>query len=253
MIKFERINGILISPPIQPKMIAFKRHEKALLSCLHEAHQGGPKFKPFDEARALRDLTSLAKLYFAGKETPKTIPAAEHVKRLRKFVSAIGSARRMANLMQDDLNYDLARAWIAEKNIPLVSRAGRDAGMQALALIHKMIGSLIVLERLACKASDNVRPKRGRPKGGSVLTVDCIHGLARVYKENTGRKPSIVEGPFARFVRAFLMAIGQGDRLSTNYIIEMIGTARNQIRRDDPVLWAISAFNPTGGNNSLRF
>src|SRR6516162_4461628 len=108
--KPQRINGILIFPPILPNMIAFKAHERDLLSCLREAHQRGPQLKPFDETKVLDDLTRLARLYFSEKETPKPIPAAEWVKRLRKFESALSSARRVADLMQNDLEHALARA-----------------------------------------------------------------------------------------------------------------------------------------------
>lgn len=247
--KAERINGILVVP--SPKTAAFKGHEKTLLSSLREACQRDQKFGPLDEAKALRDLTQLAKWYFDDQERPQTIPAAERIKRLRKFANALGSARRTAGSVQG-LGYELAGAEIAEKNIPLLSRAGRDAGIQALATINKMIASLAVLERLARKASENVRPKRGRPKGGSVLSVNYLNGLGWVFKKSTGRKPSIAEGPFARFVRVFLTAIGQGGQLSNDYVVEMIASARDQTR-DDPVLWAKSAFNPNGGNNSVRF
>jgi hypothetical protein len=244
----KRINGILISPSLLPKVIAFQGHEKDLLSCLREAYERGPERKPFDETKALRDLTSRADLYFAGQETPKTIPAAERVKRLRKFANALGSARR-ARLVPEGLDVDLAAVSIAQKNIPLPSRAAVDE----LTSINKMITSLATLERLARKASDNVRAKRGRRRGGAVLSVDHVHGLASIYRQSTGRKPSVGEGPFARFVRAFLTAIGEGDRLKDDYVVEMIETARNQIRDGHPDWWAISAFNPNGGNNSVRF
>jgi len=245
--KPQRINGILIFPPILPQMIAFKGHERELLSCLREAHQRGPKPKPFDEIEALDQLIRLARLYFSEKETPKTIPAAEWVKRLRKFESALGGARRIADLMQNDLESALTTALIAEKNIPLVWQTIRDTAPS----INKMLANLAVLERLARRASDSIRATRGRRKGGSVLSVDYIHGLARVYRQTTGRKPSIAEGPFARFVRAFLTAIGE--RLKHKYVVELIETARNQVRDGYPDLWAISAFNPNGGNNRVQF
>ncbi len=241
--KPSRINGMWVHPAIVGDVIAFEQHKKDLLSNLRETFERGPRSKPFDENKSSRNLTLFAKWYFEDRTKQRTMHGNDHVKRLRELKDALGSARGVADkAMRDGFVYDLARAWIAATNISPTTTTRTDFGIRITATIKKLVVGLAALETLAGRAADNVPMRRGRPKGTAVLPADYIHGLARVFKESTGRRPSRVEGPFARFVRVFLTALGEGDALSEKYVVEMIKTARTQIRKD-PRLWEISAFN----------
>lgn len=168
---------------------------------------------------------------------------AERAKRLGQLAAALGSAHDIADkALRDGFASDLAIEWIAETNMPLTLAIRMGIGNRKLTSIKNAVGSLAVLERLARRAANNVFKKRGPVKGSSVLSAGYIHDLAFVFKVSTGRRPSRVEGPFARFVREFLAAIGQGNTLSKEYAVEMIESARTEVRKD-PSRWALSAFN----------
>jgi hypothetical protein len=243
VVKPSRVNGILVQSSILPDMIVFEQHKDALLSNLRETFERSPRSKPLDTIKLSRDLTVLAKWYFEEKKKQKPMPAADYAKRLHKLATAFGSAHAIADkALRDGFVYDLASEWIAETNVPLASAISNGIGVRRIAAIKNAVGNLVVLERLARRAANNVLTRRGPRKGTSILPTNYIHALAFVFKVNTGRRPSRVEGPFARFVREFLAAIGQGDRLSKKYVVEMIKEARAEIRKD-PSRWALSAFN----------
>ena len=56
-----------------------------------------------------------------------------------------------------------------------------------------------------------------------------------MYRKSTGLKPDTGE-PFARLVREFLTALGQGGDRSPDYVVEAIKYARKQARKNPSML-----------------
>jgi hypothetical protein len=220
------------------RLAAFDRHKAALLAHLRNVHKRGLKSEPFDADKSWRDLTRLVQFYFWWtKMKQETMPAADRVERLRELEKALGRARGMADkAMQDDVGLDLFGAWFAGTNIPLASVVLDDGGSSVLTRIadeiKNVVASLATLETAAHRAAHDVRTERGRPKGTSVLPSDYIIALADLYRRSTGLKPGAGDGPFARFVGAFLTAIGRRDDILDASINDAIKDARTHSRQN---------------------
>jgi hypothetical protein len=68
----------------------------------------------------------------------------------------------------------------------------------------KALEAVAILERAATLAAEKRPKKRGRPLEH---LCDVVVGLAHVYEHATGEKAGKGDGPFARFVNIFLVAI----------------------------------------------
>jgi hypothetical protein len=94
---------------------------------------------------------------------------------------------------------------------------------------EKVIASLAALETAARRAADEVLKARGRPRGSAFLSRGFIEGLAGVYQNSTGSKPGAGDGPFARFVYEFLIAIGR-DNIEYESLVDAIKDTRARVR-----------------------
>lgn len=216
-------------------LAAFDRHKENLLDELRKGCK--PESKPFDAIKSWLDVRLFAQLYFSFAEMKQeTMPAAARVKRLRQLAGTLGRARCMADkAMQDDVGGDLFRAWLAETNIPLAPtvRMDKDGSSVATRIADKfktVVASLAALESAARTATvaNDVPTKAGRP---ALLPRDCIQGLARVYRNNTGSKPGRSDGPFARFVSAFLTAVNRPDfEFGYDSVIDAIKDAHSRFK-----------------------
>ena len=83
----------------------------------------------------------------------------------------------------------------------------------------------------ANQLADEFHKGRGRPKGTAFLPWNYIYALAWDYRKSTGKKPGAGDGPFARFVREFLAAVGQ-DNVSQKYVTDAIKDAPTQAREN---------------------
>jgi hypothetical protein len=210
---------------------AFVRHKAALLNHLQQVNEGGPKSKLFDAEKSWRHLGFLAMQYFFHeRERQERKPIAGQVKRLRSLAKALGRARGLVEkAIQDDIGDFLFLAW-------------RDANVRydidptppfTLVLIDdefkKVIASLPALETAALRAADGIPKKDGRPKGTALLPWEFIEVLAKIYRNSTGSNPGAGDGPFARFVYAFITALS---RSNVEYlsVVDAIKDTRNQVR-----------------------
>ena len=210
---------------------AFGRHKAALLNHLQQVYETGPKSKPFDAEKSWLRLDRIAWMYFWHEgEGQRTTPAADRVRRLRELAKALGRARRLVEkAIQDDVGNDLFSAWW-DANV----RYDIDP-TPPLTLVRiddefeKVIASLPALETAAHRAADEIPKKDGRPRGTALLRWDFIEVLAKIYRNSTGSKPGAGDGPFARFVYAFITALG---RSNVEYlsIVDAIKDTRNQVR-----------------------
>jgi hypothetical protein len=186
---------------------------------------------PPDEDKSWGDLIRLAQLYFWGeKMRQEAIPAADRVKRLRQLATAVRRVRGLADrAIRDDVGGDLFKAWFAETKIPLAAAAGiyNDGSSIPILIadeITEVVEGLATLETAASRAANDVPTRPGRPTGTAILPRDCILGLKRVYQNSTGSKPGGRDGPFARFVSAFLAAISR-DTITNASVIDAIKDA----------------------------
>jgi hypothetical protein len=216
---------------IDAGLAAFEQHKISLLEHLQNVYQRGPKSEPFDAEKSWRGLTSLAGLYFwRARLKQDTVPAAHRVERLRDLARTLGRARRQAKMaMRDDVGDDLFSAW-CEASV----RYDLDP-TPPLTLVRidhefeKVIASLAALETAARRAADEVPKARGRPKGSAFLSWGFIEGLGGVYQNSTGSKPGAGDGPFARFVYEFLIAIGR-DNIEYESLVDAIKDTRARVR-----------------------
>jgi hypothetical protein len=214
---------------IDAGLAAFEQHKISLLDHLQKMYQRGPKSEPFDAEKSWQDLTSLAGLYFwRARLKQDTVPAAHRVERLRDLARTLRRARRQAE-MRDDVGDDLFSAW-CEASV----RYDLDPTppLTLVRLDHefeKVIASLAALETAARRAADEVPNARGRPKGSAFLSRGFIEGLAGVYQNSTGSKPGAGDGPFARFVYEFLIAIGR-DNIEYESVVDAIKDTKARVR-----------------------
>jgi hypothetical protein len=156
------------------------------------------------------------------------MPIAERLKRLRQLAKVAGQARQLVdNATRDDVGDDIFKAWCAEANISLASII-RDMKLVGRIAdeIQKIIPALATIETAARRAAVDLHSRRGRPKGTEILPRECIWALAKVYRRSTGVKPGAGNGPFARFVHAFLTAVGR-HVLEYHTVIALIKNARS--------------------------
>jgi hypothetical protein len=214
---------------IDAGLAAFEQHKISLLEHLQNVYQRGPQSEPFDAEKSWQDLTCLAGLYFwRARVKQDTVPAAHRVERLRDLARTLRRARRQAE-MRDDVGDDLFSAW-CEASV----RYDLDPTppLTLVRLDHefeKVIASLAALETAARRAADEVPNARGRPKGSAFLSRGFIEGLAGVYQNSTGSKPGAGDGPFARFVYEFLIAIGR-DNIEYESVVDAIKDTKARVR-----------------------
>jgi hypothetical protein len=218
---------------IDAGLAAFEQHKISLLEHLQNVYQRGPKSEPFDAEKSWQGLTFLAGLYFSRARLKQdTVPAADRVERLRELARTLGRARRQAEMaMRDDVGEALFRAW-RDANVrydPDLDSTGPQTLVRIDHEFEKVIASLAALEAAARRAADEVPKARGRPKGSAFLSPGFIEGLAGVYQNSTRSKPGAGDGPFARFVYEFLIAIG---RVNIEYesLVDAIKDTRAWVR-----------------------
>jgi hypothetical protein len=212
---------------IAAKLTSFAAHKTELLGILRATYQRGTMTKSFNANKSWEELTRIAEFYFKEAEfRQKAVPVARRIKRLRQIANALG---RAGNLIDKTVGGDLFKGWCAEANIRATSYIFTgEAGSVLTRVADKIedaVANLSALERAARRAGDDMRPSRGRPKGTVVLPPDCVRALAAVYQASTGLKPGKGKGPFARFVYAFLTAVGQRV-LAYQSIVDTIKSAR---------------------------
>ncbi len=217
-------------PRFVAERAAFDRHEKTLLDILRKVHAGGPKSEPFDADEAWNNLGNAA-LWRFQREISKgeTILPARRVERLRDLAKALERARHEAHkAMQNDVGAALFWGWHAEAKEGLLEHL---SSFSLADKIEEIVARLAHLEAAARRAARDVTTKAGPPRGPGILPQEDIIALAGVYQSSTGKKPIMGAGPFAQFVEAFLTAMGRGDEIANDYVVEALKYARKQERK----------------------
>jgi hypothetical protein len=218
---------------IDAGLAAFEQHKISLLEHLQNVYQRGPKSEPFDAEKSWRGLTFLAGLYFwRARLKQEAVLAAHRVERLRDLARTLRRARRHAEMaMRDDVGEALFRAWRGAnvRYDPDLDPTGPQTLVRIDHEFEKVIASLAALEAAARRAADEIPKPRGRPKGSAFLSRGFIEGLAGVYQNSTGSKPGAGDGPFARFVYEFLIAIGRNN-IKPESLVDAIKDTRARAR-----------------------
>jgi hypothetical protein len=227
---------------IDAGLLKLEAHKEVLLTILRDVHNDGPKSERFDQSRTWFHLTNLAGTYhWEARVKQVTMPSGERAKGLRILAKALGKALRLTRAaMEDDVGDALFSAWQEETGEAPVSIVRNDDGsfsriLNAEEKFKKEVAGLAALEVAANNAADEARLERvggGRPRGTSALSPNYILKLADFYQNSTATEPVIGDEPFARFVRAFLDAVGQKDNITERHLIEMIEDAFVQGRKD---------------------
>lgn len=214
---------------IAGRLAAFAKHKNDLLAHLRKACERSPKSEPFDADAAWRHLSLLAEAYFWQPiRKQETLLPARRVDQLRDLAKALGRAHRLADkALQDDVGYDLFRAWVAGANIPL----NDDGLMGVIHEIKKVVESVATLEAAANRAARHVPTKAGAPRGTGILPPDYITALEERYRRSSGLEPKMDAEPFAEFVGEFLTAVGPVKDPSEDYVFEALKYARRQARK----------------------
>jgi len=217
------------------QLAEFERHKKILIGALRKVHRDGPNSKPFDEDNTWRALIRTAGWYFARpKITQNAILPARRIEKLSDLAKALHRAGKLTHeaMQSAHLRFHLFRAFCAERNIvPGTFQVGNDpAGFYSE--MGMVATNLATLESVTSGAVRDVRTKAGPPGGAGILSMHDIIALAGVYRRGTNLNPHMGAGPFARFVEEFLTAIGRGDDIAHDYVVEALKYARKQKRRN---------------------
>jgi hypothetical protein len=228
----------------------FERHKKELLDPLRRVYERSPKTKPFDANSAWRHLSFAAHVYLlAEAEVSKKqamMPAGDRAKLLIQLGKALRDARSKA----DEAMKTVCSHWFVEWadangnpdfTSPIIERFHEE--------FEKRVAGLAVLETAAFRAAETVRKKRGRPAGTAVLPHDIIVSLESAYRDITKRNSGAGPGPFARFVRDFLKALGRS--YSEQAVIEAIKDAKKREQKHPATSkWGRDSFDDIGGKRS---
>jgi hypothetical protein len=215
---------------IEERLTEFRKHKETLLSHLQKAYERGSKTEPFDKDKLWSELETVARVqHTVEKITRETMDAAERKARLRKLADVLTRARSTLEdaMRSPDLTVDLIDSW--EGPTEYVEAGGDLVYIDIEGEIEKVMKGLAALEKAAAQAVSGTQRNPGRPRGSSVLSPAYIRPLADLYRKCTGLKPGAGQGPFARFVGEYLIAIGLGligeDRL-VDIIKRMFAPAR---------------------------
>ena len=229
-------------------MARFGGHREPLLAILRNACDCGPQAEPFDEKKSWFRLETSAHQYFLQERAKQeAMCSAKCEARLRAIAKALEQASSLIEAAkQDEVGDALFSTWYEEADLPLASPVRNDDGsffMTAPAdeAFKKGVAFLKDLQVAAGRAADEAHQGRGRPWGARVLPVGYIEALARQYRDGTGVRPVAGCGPFARYVCAFLAALGRAN-ISEDYVVELTRDAISWAN-NHPNEWAPSPFS----------
>ena len=173
----------------------------------------------------------MAHFYYAQEWVKReALSNAEREARCRKIAKILGRAHNTIDdamkLPDSSLANDLISGWWEGTSEYAEAAGGWVDLLYIRREFDKALESLTALQAGAVRAADAAHKGRGRPLGKSVLPPDYIYSLAAVYRRHTGSKPGAGDGPFARFLLAFLSAIGHRHNLTDCSVIEAIKDVR---------------------------
>ena len=205
---------------------AFERHMAVLLAMLEEVR--GRKAKPHGPDS--RSILKLCAFSYHMDEKRTRVPTADVIKPLLKLRKALGEARStLDDVIKGNhfLYLNLCSAWCDEQIDPDLQNLIEDqldAAFQKLAA--DVDAGLAALEMAAFRAAGNLRKRPGRPNDTGILPLGFIIELESAYRYITGKPGGAGPGPFARFVRKFLEALGR--TITKESVIEAIKAAKKR-------------------------
>jgi hypothetical protein len=219
-----------VTKAVEARLAAFDRHEGTLLAPLR-ALKRGPW--PFDAVECWGRLTRFAKMYFLHEAMT---PPAERAARLRKLAEVLDRAHVLAKkAAQDDLGYDHVLSTFFRGTLPRDPGGtivpNKDGSFRLVYFhefgLEQMVENLGIYRAAVLRLSDDVpAPRAGKP---AMLPKNCIHALADVYRESTGREPGASHGPFSKFVKTFLVALDPSYKsVRLDSLIEAIKAVRRE-------------------------
>ena len=217
---------------IEEQLTKFCQHKEVLLSHLENAYDRGPKAEPFDKDKSWSQIERLAYIQcYAQRINQQAMGAAERRTRYREIADVLTRARSMIEdaMRSPDLADDLIGSWW-HGTTEYAEAGGRFVDLLYIEReFEKVTKGLAALEEAAARASDGAQQGPGRPRGSSVLLPAYIRPLADLYRNCTGLKPGAGQGPFARFVGAYVTAIGLG-RIEDASLVDIIKHVRARAR-----------------------
>jgi hypothetical protein len=227
-----RARAAAIEATIAERLTAFDRHGDDLLDLLQKCCERRPKTKSFDLDKSWRRLRHMARRYLEMENEARAKPPADRVELLHEFGKALRKAhRKFGGMMRDDIRGYLFVEWCEAHGKP-------DFTDPIIGLFEKefekvvagVVAGLAALETAASRAAEQVRQKRGRPGGTSVLPHDFVIGLESTYRDITGKAGRVGWGPFAQFVEKFLEAVGRESNKES--IIRLIKAVKQREQKD---------------------
>jgi hypothetical protein len=221
---------------IQPKLARFDKNKKKLLQKPIDGQKGGAATAIYDTKESWALLRRVAEGYLSHEQM--RISATSNAQMAKDFTNLkreLSDARAL--LMKEDVFFGLVRATFHARytQAPIaVLKADPLVASKILGELTEAASHIRKLEMAASRAAANARRKAGRPKSGStILPSDYIVGLARLYRDATGRVPGAGEGPFGFFLVEFLNAVGRRN-LASRSVFNLIIPARETSLATDP-------------------
>jgi hypothetical protein len=198
---------------IREQLTKFREHKEVLLSHLENAYDRSPKAEPFDKDKSWSQIETVAYIHYCERRIrQQAMGAGERRTRHREIADVLTRARSMIEdaMRSPDLADDLIWSWW-QGTTEYAEADGRFVDLLYIELeFEKVTKGLAALEDAAVRACNEAQQGPGRPRGSSVLLSAYIRPLAELYRKCTGLKPGAGQGPFARFVGAYVTAIGLG-------------------------------------------
>jgi hypothetical protein len=220
-----------LSPfPIEQNLTNFRKQKEALLSHLQSAYErGGEQAKPFDRDEAWSEIEYVAIYQQSLYENRKqTMGASDRNAKLREMADVLTQTRRLIeNVAQSpEIGSELMDAWVEtthDTTLADVTHIYREFPRE----FEEAIKGLAHLQEAAVRAATQIKIKRGRPEESSYSFA--IYWLAHIYRSYTGSRPGAGDGPFARFVEAYMSALGRG--IVYDSLVDIIKASRVKAQR----------------------
>jgi hypothetical protein len=228
----------LIQPSLtkfDENLAKFDKNKEKLLQRLIDGRKQGARRTVFDTTESWAILRRTAESYLLNEEMRKSARSnAQTANDLAKLERNLSAAHALlekndvvVNLMTDVFS---ARYTKKGKVVLKADLSKIQAELtQAASHVRK-------LEMTASRAATKARSKPGRPtgrpnSGSTMLPSYHIVGLAKLFRDATGRVPGAGEGPFGFFLVEFLNAVGGS--LASRSVFNLIISARKKSLAED--------------------
>jgi hypothetical protein len=203
--------------PIEESLADFRKQKESLLSCLQNA-----KGNPFDRDEAWSEIEYVAIFQRGFDEHRKqTMGASDRNAKLREIADVLTRARKLIDV-PPEIASALMDAWGEGTTLEDIIHIYREFPRE----FEDAIKGLARLQEAAVRAAAETKLKPGRPKETPDSLV--IYWLAHIYRSCTGLTPGAGEGPFARFVEAYMSAFGR--HIGYQSLVDIIKASRVKAR-----------------------